>query len=1027
MAANGLIGRYHFFSWAGAGLRLALRNADNPAVPAPIRPQLKAELTIQAEKAGAVADTKTADMTVNIFGPADVLGIDPRLVVRTEPRHLTANFEPNYLTAIDFAEPDLPWLMTPAAPSGDRLRPWICLVALRPGEFQFSAEAPHPLPRISVTALDALPDPGVSWAWAHVQVAGDLPANGLAGVLATAPENVISRLLCPRQLDPDEHYFSFLVPAFEAGRLSGLGLDSTSVTTDVAAWPPTPGAASLDLPYYYSFEFHTSDRGDFESMVRQTVPRVLPPEVGIRPMDVDHPASPPFPGAGPPLGLGGALRSVQTTETDWQDPGKAAFQASLQDLINLTTPPNDDPDHPNPKDPQVVPSIYGCWAAAVRSADRAGGRWIDTVNLDPRHRAEAGFGTRVVGQERNALLASAWAQVGGVELANQRLRQAQLSRMSSLAAYGKHFTSVTDEVMLSLTQAVHSKLLASPQTVTATIAQTRLPVRAFSGAFRRVARPQGPLRRRQGVTGSTAATVAARINAGDVRMVPPTRDPNGMQSIDATADSLIPAWIPGWLRPLLQYALGIVAAIFLALAALVLVIGIAAGAVGAALAIAGAILAIGAVLAVWLYRKLPAWTAAGSIRFERLTPQTIAAAGPRSTFAVVPAGQPYDVATGTGTDTPEAARFRQATEGLALGIQAAAKDSPPPPAADLAALRATVQLRLDPAATVPTYALARVLTGPMLVWAPGDPIAPIMACPVIDQPMYEPLRNLSQEYLLPGLENIPPDTMALVITNQPFIESYMVGLNHEMARQLLWERYPTDLRGSPFRQFWDVRSYVPEPGGPADPAALAEMLRDIKPINQWPLTNSLGENGNRPQLVPENLVLLLCNELLRRYPDALIYARQAQWDAKEHKRTLGQAEKWPLFRGTLNPNITFFGFDLTPGQARGGDPSQGGDPGWFFVFQQHPHERRFGLEPLAKDPVKAWADLAWSDFPWQPQGPGAPLFLSPDLQPQNLGVMGPSDAKNSWGINAAQTAYILDRAPALIAVHASLMLPLGAS
>jgi len=53
MAANGLIGHYHFFSWAGAGLRLALRNADNPAVPAPVRPQLKAELTVQAEKAGS--------------------------------------------------------------------------------------------------------------------------------------------------------------------------------------------------------------------------------------------------------------------------------------------------------------------------------------------------------------------------------------------------------------------------------------------------------------------------------------------------------------------------------------------------------------------------------------------------------------------------------------------------------------------------------------------------------------------------------------------------------------------------------------------------------------------------------------------------------------------------------------------------------------------------------------------------------------------------------------------------------------
>ena len=32
----------------------------------------------------------------------------------------------------------------------------------------------------------------------------------------------------------------------------------------------------------------------------------------------------------------------------------------------------------------------------------------------------------------------------------------------------------------------------------------------------------------------------------------------------------------------------------------------------------------------------------------------------------------------------------------------------------------------------------------------------------------------------------------------------MVGLNHEMARELLWREYPTDQRGSYFRQFWDA-------------------------------------------------------------------------------------------------------------------------------------------------------------------------------------------------------------------------------
>ena len=82
--------------------------------------------------------------------------------------------------------------------------------------------------------------------------------------------------------------------------------------------------------------------------------------------------------------------------------------------------------------------------------------------------------------------------------------------------------------------------------------------------------------------------------------------------------------------------------------------------------------------------------------------------------------------------------------------------------------------------------------------------------------MYEKLRDLSAELFLPNLKLIPPDTITLLKTNPPFIESYMVGLNHEFGRELLWREYPTDERGSYFRQFWSVRGLVVPP---ADPTA----------------------------------------------------------------------------------------------------------------------------------------------------------------------------------------------------------------
>src|SRR5690242_5857210 len=68
---------------------------------------------------------------VRLYGPGDVLGIDPRHIIRTEPANLSRNFEPNFLAAVEFDRPDFPWLFTPASPNAqNKLRPWLCLVVV---------------------------------------------------------------------------------------------------------------------------------------------------------------------------------------------------------------------------------------------------------------------------------------------------------------------------------------------------------------------------------------------------------------------------------------------------------------------------------------------------------------------------------------------------------------------------------------------------------------------------------------------------------------------------------------------------------------------------------------------------------------------------------------------------------------------------------------------------------------------------------------------------------------------------------
>jgi hypothetical protein len=1049
---------FQFLPWVRRGLSAVLANPDTAGTDPPARAQLPVQLIVTALRSGSVVSSQPAGVTAMLYGPGDVVGVDPRHVIRTEPRDMTPNFEANYFAAIEFDHPDFPWMFTPAAPAGvklplgsppaatgpggGRLRPWISLVVLKDSEYTEPNDPPIPLPVINVASAAALSDLRDSWAWAHAHLSGDLPSGGWAQLLAEQPERAISRLICPRRLEPDTSYSAFLVPAFEPGRLAGLGQDPASSAQASPAWPPG-GAGPVQLPVYYRFRFQTADAGDFESLVRKLVPRSMPPEVGIRPMDVSQPAQDGFPGAGPPLGLGGALRSPQTADTPWHDPDKTAFQRALQELINQTSPFLDDPDHPAPEDPKVVPPIYGRWHAGVPAVDRTGTWWLPDLNLDPRTRSVAGFGTRVVVHDKTQLMAAAWAQVAGIEEANRRLRQGQVARGAMTATFTANLQVADPATLLTLTGPVLTKVRASPTTVHATLAASRLPPRAVSGPFRRITRPLGPIARRQAraAPGATPqpGRLVQRLNTGEVSPVPPLHPPGGMVSLDQVSGQLYPSWLPGWLRAMLPSLPWILWVLAVAVPlAVLLLIGLVAGAWALALAVAVVAAVVLAAAGAALVPAARRAALARDLSFARLTGARIDAVPPRPGFTIAAPGQPAaggsgpgsgpggGPGSGPGADSADAAAFRSGASALFTSLQSAPHDPPLPGGADLQQLRTALLTRLHPSVTVPARIAALVKIAPGLPWRPADPLEPIMAYPEFPQPMYEPLRDLSQDLMLPGLELIPPDILTLLETNEPFVEAYMVGLNHEMARYLLWENYPTDQRGSYFRQFWDVRSYVPGPGDPADPAQLAEKLRDIRPIHAWPHTSLLGGNGNRPDMQPGHLVLLVRGELLRRYPNAVIYACQAQWDGEDHPRILTDAERYPLFRGTLPPDLTFFGFDLTEAEARGGPRESGGAPGWFFVFQQQPSEPRFGLEPVPTDPVRSWAELSWDDFAFT-AGPGGQVFAQPTTPPQHVELVitpdNSRDAANAWGVDAAQTAYITLRRPVRIAVHADLMLP----
>jgi hypothetical protein len=1044
------LGKYHFLPWLRRGIGAAIGNAD--VDPLPDRAKLQVHLAIDATLNGTVTPVSPPDTIVMVYGPGDILGIDPNIVIRTEPRNLTSNFEPNYLAGIEFDSPDFPWLFTPAAPVDDRLRPWIALIALKADEFKEPPTQTVPLPSIGITKIKALQNLSENWCWAHVQLSSD---DSVDQILQNDPSHAISRLLCPRRLDPETSYDVFLVPAFDIGRKAGLGMDVSTEKTSAPAWTFANQASDstpYPMPYYYRFSFHTSDEGDFESLVRRLNPIDLPPSVGTRPMAVNQPGAH-IPSAGPPLGLEGALIRVGTQPTEWKDPERNEFQTTLQSFLNLTTSTIDDPAKPNPDDPRIVAPIYGRWHAGVNTVDRTHVGWLDDLNFDPRWRTAGGFGTEVVQTNRTPLLASAWQQVSGIIAANRLLRQAQLARASMFQLYSTQLRPTITTTLLRWTAPVHARIMASQKTVLANIRNSPIPERMFSGAFRRVTRPLGPLRRRQGVPPQQAGTLITGVNDGTLEIVPPAKPPAGTVSIEQVSERLQSSL----LRDIFLLVLAII---------VMLVFGATLGGVGTMITILVVAVAVIVLASTTIRGILGRFHTGNTMHFSSLTATSILTTPSRPSFAVTLPGQPTQFVSASGTsDSVDGAAFRQATSDIAGMLQVEQPTDPTYAPLPLDAMRTTLLARLDPTVTIAARTKSMIrISG--FAWNPRDPITPIMAAPEFLQSMYFPLKELpgGEEYILPGVENIPQNSLGLLQSNHAFIEAYMVGLNHEMARQLLVNHYPTDQRGSYFRQFWDV-SCVPRPGDPTDETALHEMLKDIPPIHTWPRDMRLGLNENRHDIVQNNLVLVVRGELLKRYPNTIIFAGKAVIDPKDGKRRLDESlgadklYKHPIFWGPLPPDITFFGFNLTADEALG--RTSDAPHGYFFGFMQVPTEPRFGLEPIeAHSPVPYWAELSWKNFAERglksaaspmalPTFEGGystnrlqstvfqhlldsnsiPDFVPATIQPSDVKILtkGDNDADGYdhnvyWAKDSAQAAYILLRRPFRIMVHADRMI-----
>lgn len=674
---------------------------------------------------------------------------------------------------------------------------------------------------------------------------------------------------------------------------------------------------------------------------------------------------------------------------------------------------------------------------------------------------------------------AAWGQIGKVLEAQRRIRLGHFGVMVSDIWFDRHLMPMlgvsTQKTLLMMAPLNKRVLTAGGVTVYHALTTANVQPAMTSAALRRIVRPRGRLIRTLPFDETrTLDQLLDRVNNGEVSAAPPKVAPPGVVTTDDAADDVQPKNVPAWLIDLLRR--------FPRLALFVLIVALLLALIFALLSLLTSplvLLPIAFVIAaagIFLYRRLTQWSnelrAADLLRDPAQTPGAIDSLPPSSDFVITEPGSGFAPRIG-GTDSVEAVRFKQALRSTFALVKASAEVGAPMVKQELDLVRFTTTAveSVRPGKTIPKRVMTGLFVPPRIfremTIAPEETFVEPMAYPVIDQPMYEPLTKRSSELFLPNINLIEFNSITLLETNQRFIESYMVGLNHEFARELLWREYPTDQRCSTFRQFWDVSGFFNVDN--LDDETLKERLRDIPPLHRWSLNSELGTHDNREigGEVEEELVLAIRGELLKRYPNAVIYAHRACWQRKEVTEAdrnpnvhpceksgaidntkerrlapLTAAEEnnpprskvlTPLYEAAVDPDIHFFGFDLTASEAKGGtgeNPTD--DPGWFFVIKERPGEPRFGFDDTRTSALNVWNDLAWTDV--QSGGPEDFLVIATSPASFSLQVPGTADQEKvpqrnedlnvAWSheMSSAELAYILWQAPVLVAVHASEML-----
>ena len=194
---------------------------------------------------------------------------------------------------------------------------------------------------------------------------------------------------------------------------------------------------------------------------------------------------------------------------------------------------------------------------------------------------------------------------------------------------------------------------------------------------------------------------------------------------------------------------------------------------------------------------------------------------------------------------------------------------------------------------------------------------PIMAYPIFPDPTSFYLRELSERFILPSVDQLKMNSISCFVTNPIFEEAFLAGMNTEMGRELLWREYPTDERGSYFRKFWDQVTL---------PSDFSNGYFDVKYLHNWKKRLGANHEDGKGQLV----VFIIKSELMMQYPQTGI-------TLSAPKGGILEIVLMPTMTGWLADDTYMAGFDISKLETT---------EGLYLTFTETDKSQRFSRVPL---------------------------------------------------------------------------------